>query len=82
MKGNDVRMGQRKNCPFFVPKIVNKYLLLFKILTCKKTVIVVNLRMSEHEALQEIQALKAKIEELQKRLDKLNNTNPKKVPNE
>lgn len=59
-------------------KIVNKCLQFLKIPTCKKTAFVVNLRMSEHEALQEIQALKAKIEELQKRLDKLNNTNPKK----
>jgi prefoldin subunit 5 len=38
--------------------------------------------MTEEQALQEIQALKAKIEELQKRLDAINNTNPKKVPNE
>lgn len=62
-----------------VYKIVNKCLLLFKIPTCKKIVFVVNLRMSEYEALQEIQALKAKIEELQKRLNALNETNPKKL---
>jgi len=38
--------------------------------------------MTEQQALQEIQALKAKIEEMQKRLNALNETTPKKLPNE
>ena len=65
-----------------VYKIVNKCLQFLKIPTCKKTAFVVNLRMTEQQALQEIRDIKDRIEYLQKRLDKIEKKNHKKVQNE